>query len=171
MLFFIISIYILSKEDKMIITEELVQEAIRLVTPTAKEILNGPGTTWGPRWVDGYITASGLDAPIPFTLGNKTAWDPAWGEERNFDRIAWKKLRVAERLGQKTSIVVAVSPWLLLDGEFMYPGGDSRYGISSSASGGKGRADECLASLLIEIVIMLANLEADKRKEAKEMQI
>jgi len=151
--------------------QEMVEKAIDLVRPTAKAILESNGTTWGPKWVDGYITAPGLDEAIPFTLGNKTAWDPAWGEERNFDRIAWKKLRVAERLGQKTSIIVAVSPWLLLDGEFMYPGGDSRYGISSSASGGKGRADECLASLLIEIVIMLANLEADKRKETKEMQI
>lgn len=155
----------------MIITKEMIVEALYLLRPTAEAILKNNGTTWGPKWVDGYINAPGLDEPFAFTLGGKTAWDPAWGEERDFGRIAWKKLRVAERLGQKTSIVVAISPWQLLDGEFMYPGGDSRYGISSSASGAKGRADECIASLLIEIVIMLASLEADRRKDAKEMLI
>ena len=53
----------------------------------------------------------------------------------------------------------------------IYPGGSSQLGISSSASGAKGRTDECLASLLIEVVIMLANLEADRRKEAKQMKV
>lgn len=60
---------------------------------------------------------------------------------------------------------------LAADGEYLYPGGVSQFGISAGASGAKGRTDEALADILVCIIMMLANLETDRRKEAKEMQV
>ena len=153
-----------------IITEEMVKRAISLAVPSAKAILAAEGMTWGPRWVEGFVTAPGL-GEIPFRFGEVTKWNPKWGDERDFQPIAYKKLQLAKRTGDDTSIVVSVCPWQIQEGEYLYPGGVSRFGISAGASGAKGRTDEALADILVCIIMMLANLETDRRKEAKEMQI
>jgi len=154
----------------MIITKELVTKAVELVRPTAEAILTADGTTWGPRWIDGYVSVPGLE-DIQFRFGQKTEWNLAWGEERPFAAIAKAKLQLTKRMGDDTSIVTAICPWQLQEGEYLYPGGCSRWGISASASGAKGRADEAIATLVVYTVIMLAHLETDRRREAKQMQI
>ena len=154
----------------MIITKEMVKEAIELVTPSAKAILAADGATWGPCWVEGFVSVPGL-ADIPFRLGHKTDWDSTWGEERDFAPIAKAKLQVAKRLSDDTSIITAICPWQLQENEYLYPGGCSRYGISAATSGAKGRTDEALATLVVYTIMMLAHLETDRRRETKQMQI
>lgn len=154
----------------MIITEKLVRRAIEMIAPTAEAILAAEDTTWGPRWVDGLVSVPGLE-DIPFCFGQKTEWNPGWGAERDFFSIAKAKLQLAKRLSDDTSIVTAICPWQLQTGEYLYPGGCSRWGISAAASGAKGRTDEALATLVVYTIIMFAHLETDRRRETKQMQI
>lgn len=155
----------------MIITEDIVQKAICLTNLSAKAIFNTEGTTWGPKWVEGHVKAPGLSRVVPFILGEKTEWNPDWGEERDFSSIAFKELQAASRNSDDTSIIVAVCPWVLMDDEYLYPGGVSRFQISAATSAAKGRTDEALADILVTIIIMLAHLETDARVEEKRMQI
>lgn len=154
----------------MIITGELIREAIELVAPTAEAILATEGCTWGPKWVEGRVDVPKLGL-TDFRFGKKTEWDSVWGEKRDFVPIAMKKLEVVKRLCKNTSVVVATSPWLLRDGEYLYPGGVYRDGIAAAASGAVGWVDEVLAEMVVSAIIMLANLEADRRKKEGKMQI
>jgi len=155
----------------MIITEEMVREALRLVDPTVRAILNIPSANWGPQWVDGFISVPGVETDIPFQLGIVTPWNPAWGREMNFKDVALAKLSLAKRTGECTSLIVAAHPWQIPDGEYLYPGGASRLSISVGVSGAKGRVDEAIANIIIDAIIMLAQLEADHRIAEHEMQI
>jgi len=154
----------------MIITEKMVREAIELVNPAAEAILVAEGATWGPHWVEGFVNVPGLP-DIPFLFGRKTEWNPEWGKELDFISIAKAKLWVAKRLRMNTSVVAVTCPWLLLPGEYLYPGGAYRDGIVCGVSGAKGRVDEALAEMVVSIIIMLAQLETDRRIAAKKMQI
>ncbi|KKQ76581.1 MAG: hypothetical protein US98_C0032G0008 [Parcubacteria group bacterium GW2011_GWC1_38_6] len=157
----------------MIITKKLINEAIELAKPIVQAFLTAEGFTWGPKYVIGFVSTpwTGL---IPFDFvapGETKEWNPVWGEEKDFANIAMKKLELTLRIGKNTSVVTADTPWLIRDGEYLYPGGVTQEGISVAISGAKGRTDEALAEILISIIIMLANLEADGRKKAGEMQI
>jgi hypothetical protein len=154
----------------MIITEELIKEAIDLVSPSAEAIFAAEGTGWGPKWVDGFVAAPGL-GDIPFRFGEATEWNPVWGDQPDFPAIAAQKLRLAKRLGEDTSRIVAVRPWQLEPGEYLYEGGVSRFGISAATSGAKGRTDEALADILVSTIIMLAHLETDRRLAAHHPRI
>ena len=153
----------------MIITKGLVERAIYLVTSTARAILATKGATWGPRWVHGFVNTPGL-ADVSFRFGLRINWNPRWGEELDFVSVAKTKMQVAKRLRINTSVVVATCPWLLLPGEYLYPGGVYRNGIACGVSGAKGRVDEALAEMVVSAIIMLAQLETDRRVAAKEMQ-
>jgi len=154
----------------MIITKGLILKVLDFVTPTVESILASENMTWGPKYINGYINVPGIEKH-PFTFGEYEEWNPEWGEEKDFSLIAGKKADVAERLGGKTSNIVAMRPWLLKKGEFLYPGGNSRSGITVAVSGAIGWVDEFIATMILEAIIMLAQLETDKRKERKEMEI
>lgn len=154
----------------MIITGEMILRAIGLIELTAERILSCKDTTWGPKWVKGYVQVSG-SGKIPFNFGIITKWNPAWGVKKYFDHIAEKKMELAKRMNSNTSDIVAICPWQLQQGEFLYPGGVSRFGISVGVSGAKGHVDEAIANLMVDTIIMLAHLEAEKRKEEKRMEI
>lgn len=153
-----------------IITKEMVKKAIELVRPTAEAILNTEGTTWGPKWMIGYVRVPELNT-IRAIFGNRTSWDEGWGEEKDFSEVAIDKIDAAARTGIDTSAIVALAPWLLEEGEYLYAGGVSEEGIAVSMSGAKGRADEAIASILLSTIKMLAHLETERRIGAKDMQI
>jgi len=160
-----------SKEDKMIITKAMVIEALEFVVPSAEVILATEfGTTWGPRWVEGFIDIPGL-LDFPFRFGKKTEWNSTWGEEKNFSVMAMRKLRTAKRLRMNTGIAITRCPWLFQEGDYLYSGGVYREGIACGVSGAKGWVDEGLAEMVVSSIIILAQLETDARKEWKEMKI
>jgi len=155
----------------MIITKDMAHRALCLVAPTAELILGQDNTVWGPRWVDVVVRVPGLDEDIWSFFGPKGDWDPEWGDGPDFTGYARIKLHAAMRLGHDTSAIVALCPWLLADGENLYPGGFYRLGIGCAASGAMGRVDEAIASLVGNTLIMLAHLEAGRRVAAEEMVI
>lgn len=155
-----------------IITKEMVSQALLLVKPSIELLLKQPGMTWGPQWVQGYISCPGIDHDIGFIFGKVSEkWNPEWGEAKDFDTVAKKKLELAKRLGEDTSTITAVKPWMLLPDEYLYPGGASYLGVSAGTSGAMGHVDELISNMIIETIIMFARLEADRRKTAHEMKI
>ena len=156
-----------------ILTEELVERAIKFVRPSVERILEAGGTTWGPKWVEGRVKAPGLENIIKFLYGITfpNTWDSDWGEVKHFGEIAEKKLCVADREGVNTSIVVATRPWNLKEGEYLYTGGATRNGISVAVSGAKSKTDEAIAEMVISTIVMLALLETERRLEEGEEQI
>lgn len=154
-----------------ILTEELVRRAIKIVRPAAEEILKTETAVWGPRWVEGRVMAPGVKEVAEFLFGWVDTWDPEWGERRDFGKIAEAKLRVAEREGVNTSIVVALRPWNLKEGEGLYAGGAVRDGICVAVSGAKSAADEAIAEMVISAIVMLAFLETERRIQEGEKQI
>lgn len=154
-----------------ILTKVIVQQAVEIVRPSAEAILATPGATWGPRWVDGLFCGPGLDEPVPYLFGEKTDWDPAWGDEADFEEIADAKLNLSHRVGEKTGIVVTETPWLLVEGEYLYAGGAHRDGLSASASGAKSYADQAISEMLLSAVAMLCRLEAQRRIKEDRAQI
>lgn len=160
-----------------ILTKELVERAVELVCPAAKEILFAEGTTWGPKWVEGRVEAPGLEEMIKFDFGEEPhrfgeparKWRREWGEEIYFGEIAEAKLRVVMREGVNASLVVATKPWLLKGGEYLYAGGVYRDGIAVAVSGAKSATDEAIAEMVVSSIVMLAMLETERRqKEGKE---
>ncbi len=156
-----------------ILTFDLVKKAVLLAEPSVLKILDVKGATWGPKWVMGFVTGPGIETPINFQLGEepKERWLSSWGDVGRFVEVAEKKLDVVIREGESTNTVVATRPWCLKEGEFLYPGGATRDGISVVASGAKGRADEAISEIILAAIRMLAFLKADKRIEKHEMQI
>jgi hypothetical protein len=156
-----------------ILTAELIRKALELVRPSVEKILNTEGTTWGPKWVEVVVRASDQDSltsvPVLYTrFGKAIFWQSEWGEKKDFNKIALSKLYVAKREGVNTSIVIATQPWKLKKGEYLYPGGATRDGISVGVSGAKGVTDEAIAEIVISAIIMLAQLETGQRlKEGK----
>ena len=150
-----------------ILNKYLVRKAIWLATPSILKILEHKGATWGPKWVTGFVSIPDREEWIDFQIGE----DPEWGNPDRFFEIAGKKMAVVEREGKATSVVVATRPWRLKDGEYLYPGGATRDGISVVASGAKGRADEAISEIILSAIRMLAFLKADVKVEAHEMKI
>jgi len=155
----------------IIINQSLVDRALVLVRPTAEEILSAGGMTWGPLWVEGVVSAPGLLRNPLFRFGRFAEWDPEWGEKKDFMEVAMCKFRLAKRLRMNTSVAITLYPWLLEEGDYLYPGGVYRDGIACGISGAKGRVDEGLSEMVVTAIIILANLEADARKENKQMKV
>lgn len=165
----------------MIITRGVVLLAVQMLRPIAegsKEspgLLSDPTTSWGPKHVDGVVTAPGLEEEIWFEFGEfPIIWDPNWGDEdpRNATiDIARGKHDLAAKYHMPTSKIAAEFPWLIENGKYLYPGGDYFEGIAVGVSGIMGRADEALAAMLIELIVMLARLNADNRIKNHQMRI
>ena len=155
-----------------IITREMIERALLLAKPTIEWVLRQPDAIWGPTWVVGYIRAPGLRSDVPFIFGEvPNEWNLAWGKKRDFTTVARAKLKLADRRKQDTSITVANCPWLLEEGEFLYPGGSTYLDISVGTSGAMGWADEAISNIIMCLIIMLAHLETDRRIAAHEMKI
>jgi hypothetical protein len=154
-----------------IITEEMVFSAVALASPTIEKVLQTEGLTWGPKWVSISIVAPGIHTKTTAVGEKPGSWDPKWGESRNFSNIALKKMQAADREQENTSVIVNEYPWALQDNEYLYPGGVTKEGISVGVSGACGRVDEMIASIIVDAIICLAQMETDKRKEKKQMQI
>lgn len=155
----------------MILTEELVKKALGILAPSAEVVLGLPDTTWGPKWVDGWVLGPGLEQPLPFRFGQWTKWDPSWGAKEDFILLAEQKSLIAEREKMSTSLVIATRPWVLREGEHLYPGGVHEDGISVGVSGAKGLADEGLAWMLLKTIKMLCLLETEWRIKQEQMTI
>lgn len=157
----------------MIITNDLIKKALEMARPTAEVILATDGMTWGPKWVEGFLRAPGIDGEVPFKFGNVTEWDEAWGpkEKSDFSGIAMEKLDLADSFGTETSRIVSVAPWIIPDGAYLYQGGASDQGISVGVSGARGWVDECISQIVINCIVMLAHLETDTRVAKGNKQI
>jgi hypothetical protein len=157
----------------LILTVEMIRKAVELVRPSANKILKTKGTTWGPRWVMGYIALRDRKATvIPFTFGTFSEdWREEWGKYKNFNEIALAKLEVVLREGMSTRLVVATQPWSLRPGEYLYPGGVIRGNICVAVSGANGSTDEAIAEMVLSAIIMLAQLETSERIKAEENKI
>ena len=157
----------------VIITRELIEDAIDSMRNPASDLFSNPDAIWGPQWVEGIITAPGLEGNYMFRLGTPIPWDEAWGEERHFAPVAQKKHQLIARLPQYiyTSVIARDFPWLVEAGEYLYPGGVSKHGITAALSGIKGWGDELLANGLVDKVIELSLLEVQSRVANKQMLI
>ncbi len=158
--------------DKMIVTEGMVKEAIALVRPTAQMMLKTKGLTWGPKFVDGTVRVRGLRA-IGFRYGiAPEIWNEKWGEVIDFVKIANGKRRLSERGKANTSFIFAAKRWILREGDYLYPaGGVYHDGIAVGVSGAEGWVDEAIGEMIASTIIMLANLETEKRLKAGEDRI
>ena len=158
----------------MIIDEKLIKEAIALARPSIVAILNKKGATWGPKWVAGYVKAPGMDKLIDFEFTSYRKfkpWKAKWGKKEDFYNIARKKLEASDREKMSTRSIVAFRPQCLKKGEFLYPGGVNRYGVSVGISGARGSADEGIAEILRSTIGMLAHLKTDARIKKDQMEI
>ena len=157
----------------MIINEEMIKKAIDLIKPTAEKILENPDFIWGPGWVAVCIIIPGYEDDVfKFEYGNAQNWQPEWKKTRQeFEQIAESKVLVASRARCNTSIVVAATPWLLRDREYLYPGGVFHNGISVGVSGAKGTTDELIAELVANSIATIAKLETESRIAKKESKI
>ncbi len=155
-----------------ILTKDLVKKAIELARPSALAILNEAGTTWGPKWVSGCVKGPGLSTEVTFDFGEVSdRWEPEWGVQVKFIDIARTKMRVLEREGIPTSVLIATEPWRLEQGEYLYEGGVTRNGISVAVSGAEGRADEAIAEMVLSAIVMLAFMDVNDRVRQNRMQI
>ena len=155
-----------------ILTEALVEKAIELARPTALAILGEKGTTWGPKWVSGCVKGPGLSREVAFDIGEVSErWEPEWGVRVRFIDIARSKLRVVEREGTPTSVLIATEPWRLEEGEYLYEGGVTRNGICVAVSGAEGRADEAIAEVVVSVIVMLAFMDVSERVKENRWQI
>ena len=157
-----------------ILTKRMVDRAIEMVVPSVEKILEEEGTTWGPKWVAIMVNIASEETINPhyYQIGEVfTIWQKGWGKEKSFSQIALAKLIAAEREGTNTSILVATQPWKLRKGEYLYPGGVTRDGISIGVSGAKGIADEAIAEMIVSAIVMLAKLETERRIEEKRNKI
>jgi len=158
-----------------IITPELVARAIELVRPAVQEILCDSQAVWGPRWVDGWVDAPGLEKAYRFGFqamrSRSRVWNRKWGKKMDFVSVADKKLSVVKRLGVNTSAVAKLMPWLLQEGEYLYAGGAWRDGICVAVSGAKSAADEAIAEMVASAIVMLCLLDAEKRLKENKAQI
>ncbi len=153
----------------MLITRALVEQAIEIVRPAAERLIATEGANWGPKWVEVLVNAPGIDSFVAGLFGEWTAWESNWGELKNFGIIAAHKLRLVEREKRSSSEIVYMTPHLLQDGELLYSGAAHHAGISVACSGIKGRADETIANMLIDVIIGLSQLEADRRRESNDI--
>jgi len=153
----------------MILTEEMIERAIAMVTPSAKKILAEKETTWGPVWVEVVVGFS--SESYTYTIGKPTPWKKKWGEFKNFSIIADAKMEAAAREKVNTSVLVASQPWNLEEGEYLYSGGATRDGIAVGVSGAKGIVDEAIAEMIISAIVMFAKLETDRRIKGGENKI
>jgi hypothetical protein len=158
-----------------IIIPELVLEAIELARPTAIAILRFEGATWGPKMIVGFVNILGMEMQIPYSFnaeGENAEWNPEWKSPDAYVRIASKKLGLVMKHELNTSVIVALFPGLLDEGEFLYAGGAYRTGIGgASASGAKGWADEAISEHVLININMLTQLEKDRRILAGHMEI
>jgi len=155
----------------MVITESMIGRAFEIAKPAIEAILDAPEAVWGPRWVELKVMAPGLETPGRHIFGSKTEWNPEWGEKLDFEKVMEYKFTTARREKQNSSVTASIKPWLLYEGEYLYAGAAYRDGITASASGARGWADEAMSEILIDIIIMLAHLEVDGRVSRHEMRI
>ena len=151
-----------------IITRDLIRQAIKLARPSAEAILRYEGATWGPKLVMGFAQAPGVEAE-QFSydvIGSDEEWNSEWGDANEFTRIALAKLAVVLREKSPASVIVATRPWCLEEGEFLYVGGTYCDGIAVVASGAKGWADEAISKIVTSNIVMLAQLEVERRVQA-----
>ncbi|MCD5397129.1 MAG: hypothetical protein LRZ96_00885 [Candidatus Pacebacteria bacterium] len=154
-----------------ILTTEMVEDAINLARPIVEKILSRKDATWGPKWVEVVVDIGDRNFPLYFHFGTIVPWKEEWGAKKNFTEIALKKLKLSDRTGMNTSAIVALCPWQLEPGNFLYAGGVTKDGITVAVSGAIGIVDEGIASIIIEVIAMFAKLEAKQRMERGEMQI
>lgn len=148
-----------------IFTIAIANEAVELVRSAAEKILLTPGTTWGPKWVEGRIRVPESEEIISFLFGDPPQeWDPEWGEEIDFGAIAEKELHAMIQRDANNSIAVKTKPWLLEPGV----GGAPRNGICVAICGARGDADEAMAEMVISVIEMLAFLEIDEQLQKEE---
>jgi len=154
-----------------IITESMIQQAIDLARPSVQIMLRTEDLTWGPRYVSCSLRVRNMPV-IQFDLGAiPKKWNTNWGEEINFASIARRKRHECERGRANTSVIIATRPWTLQDGDYLYAGGAYRDGIAVGVSGAKGRTDEAIAETIINCIILLAQLETDKRIAANQTRL
>jgi len=155
----------------IIIDQTMIDRAINLIEPTAQAIFATRDLVWGPPWVHGAISVPNIPEDLLFRFGDPNPWNPEWGEIRDFAEVAKRKLELAKRLKMNTSVAINLYPWLLKEGEYLYPGGVYRDGIACGVSGAKGWVDECLAEMVVSAIIVFAHIKTDICKEAKVMKI
>ncbi len=156
-----------------IIDDSLVQEALDLSGPTIETILKNPKSTWGPKYVEVFIIERDDVSAYTAVIGEKEPWDPSWGEELDYDFlfVAEQKANASLREKADTSFLIEQSPWLLEEGEFLYPGGVYYGGVAVGVSGAKGIVDEGIAKILISAIVMLAKQKTQEKIRNDDYQV
>jgi len=156
-----------------LITEELVEQAVAVATPSILALLDIEGATWGPKFLKGGINAPGLEKDYCFEIdaAPNQKWAPDWKKPEFFEHVVSKKVAVCIRERASSSVIVAIKPWLLEKDEFLYAGGAYRDGITAALSGAKGWADEGGGNMIIDAIIALVQLKKDRLIADDKMEI
>lgn len=153
-----------------IIDLKLIKDATILATPSVEAILKDPRCVWGPKFVNYLIVYDGMWYDGCF--GEKTDWSPEWGSGPDiFMGIAQKKAELAYRTRKSTGEVVALSPWELQPGDYIYPGGVYQNGIAIGVSGVESFVDELIARILLACIVALAKLKFEKKIEEGDCEV
>ncbi|OGM19906.1 hypothetical protein A2955_04445 [Candidatus Woesebacteria bacterium RIFCSPLOWO2_01_FULL_37_19] len=151
----------------LLLTEELVREAINLALPSVRELT--AKHTWGPKGVAIVVDAKGLSAPFVFVmdeLGPRGTWTNRKDEFIDFLQVARMKAQLARRYGSTTSSIIANHPWSLEEGEYLYPGGvaeDTDLGVG--ASGAYGDTDEACAWVIWNTILLVCKRKIAEMRE------
>jgi hypothetical protein len=136
----------------MLLTKNIITIACNLARPMVEQILIGPLFIWGPGWVNLVCIAelSNQQQCIYSTIfGEKTYWDPKWGEKKDFEVVAVQKAKLALSAKQDTGAVIQNTPWLIGKDQYLFPGGVYAQGIAIGVSGAKSSADEMIAKIVL----------------------
>ncbi len=153
-----------------ILTGKMIKKAINLAKPSIFAILNDPKSVWRPKYVAINIAAPGLMTRYKTDIDAETkSWDPEWPKKKQFALIAEKKTDLSEREQASTREIIAMTPWLVQKGEYLYPGGVYCEDIIVSVSGAKGDTDEAIANIILAMIVFLSYQETTLRKEENRM--
>ncbi len=150
-----------------IIDQDSIEKAITLAQPTIESILEDPKSTWGPKYVEVFVAMEDDCNEYSTTIGEEEPWNPSWGEEleSDFSWIAEKKAEASLRAKMSTSVMVDKFPWTFEEGEFLYAGGVYYGGIAVGVSGVHEKVDEAIATIILNMIIMLARQETKQKIE------
>lgn len=152
-----------------VLTQKLVLKAIDQVLPALRNLVKNH--TWGPLGLAIAVGGKGLKQPVVYImeeLGTEESWKEQWGD-KNFRKIAIKKMEVSLRTGKESGCVVINTPWQLESGDFIYQGGVAEdTDLAVGISGAHGGTDEACAwivwnAIRLECLEKMAQMRDNKQ--------
>jgi hypothetical protein len=132
-----------------ILTDRQQEQVLDDVTSRIEEFLSDPKNIWGPQYVV-VIVKIGEWTELRRAFGTKKDWNPEWGDPERFWKVAEAKLAPSLRAGLPSSEVPVRAPFLLEEGDCLWPGAVSAPGIAVAASGARAFCDEGIAKYVLD---------------------